>query len=442
MLSLGVGTGRYYDKEAHDWRSKHREEILDQLKPFLDRIYRKSKSEKSKENKYVALLAFCGWKQQLPNEILEDIKAKKADPYKMLDDFVSYLSTIKAAPHTVKNYVSGAKKWLAFNDVELDNERFKNKVEMPRQYSITKDRIPTNQELRDIVYSTDARGKALIMVLASSGMRIDEVLSLRVRDVDFDKKPVTIDLRAEITKDRQARKCFISDEAVGFLKSYLEDRIGTKDAYIFQGRHQGVKADGTKFTRGEWENRPMTYWNADTILSTALKKAGLEEKDEYGRDTIHIHSLRKFFHTRLLGVLGREITEALEGHKEFLDSAYRRYTLDELGEQYLRGAEALSINKGKEDTELASIRMMVETGVLDIENDKVRAYLANKLGIPTGHPDIVRILYDRLGIHHGDIFKPEKPDPKVIAESELQKYLDDGWDIQTVLSSGKVVVRK
>jgi integrase len=71
----------------------------------------------------------------------------------------------------------------------------------------------------------------------------------------------------------------------------------------------------------------MSYWNADTIFTNALKRAGLYRKDEYGRDVLHIHCLRKFFFTRMAPILGREVTEALMGHKVYLDAAYRRFTV-------------------------------------------------------------------------------------------------------------------
>jgi len=91
----------------------------------------------------------------------------------------------------------------------------------------------------------------------------------------------------------------------------------------------------------------MSYWNADTIFTYALKRAGLYRKDEYGRDVLHIHCLRKFFFTRMAPILGREVTEALMGHKVYLDAAYRRFTVDELAEHYLRGMDAVTITKAR-----------------------------------------------------------------------------------------------
>jgi len=31
---------------------------------------------------------------------------------------------------------------------------------------------------------------------------------------------------------------------------------------------------------------------------------------------------------------------------------------------------------------------------------------------------------------------------KIISEKELKRYLADGWDVQTVLPSGRILIRK
>jgi hypothetical protein len=50
----------------------------------------------------VAVANLCGWLRKLPHEIVEDIKASKANIYKLLDDFTSYLASVRAAPRTMR----------------------------------------------------------------------------------------------------------------------------------------------------------------------------------------------------------------------------------------------------------------------------------------------------------------------------------------------------
>jgi len=349
------------DAEARGWRKEHKAEVERQIQPFLDKVYRRSRSQKSVQNKYVGVAVFCGWSRQLPEAVLQGVKTGETDPYRLLDDFVSYLVKIEVSPNTTKNYVAAAKKWLRFSGVELSSDKLRDTLELPVQYSITSDRVPTVEELRDIIVVSKPRGKALVSMLASSGIRIGEALSLKVRDLDFTAHPARIRLKPEVTKSRQGRWCFISDEATAFLREYLgssqRNRLAGQDgkplaveeSYVFLGRHQGLDDNGEPYkTRrkeespGAIENKPISYWDADFIFTTALKNAGITEKDDHGRDRIHLHCLRKFFFTRMLAVLGRETTEALMGHREYLDAAYRRYTIEQLGEQYLKGMDAVT----------------------------------------------------------------------------------------------------
>lgn len=326
------------------------------------------------------------------------------------------------------------KKWLLFNDVNVESAKLSERVELPRQYAITRDAAPTREELRRIVMSTNLRGKALILTLASSGMRIGEALSLRVKDIDFNKHPVTIHIRAEVAKDRQARFCFISDEAAGVLKAYLAERINEPENYVFQGRHQGVKPDGTKYLRGKWRNEPMTYWNADFIFTNALRKAGLYKKDEHGRDILHIHSLRKFFFTQLLPVLGREVVEALMGHRQFLDSAYRRFTLEQLGEYYLKGMRNLTILGEQVGEE--RVREEFRRQLLLVAGFKPEEI--NKMDILSiGDEEFQEMVRRRLlgnMVNNG-------ASQRVVDVNELEEFLANGWEFVAALPNNKAIVR-
>jgi len=100
---------------------------------------------------------------------------------------------------------------------------------------------------------------------------------------------------------------------------------------------------------------------------------------------------------------------------------------------------------------------MVESGVLDLSKPNVRQYLVNKLGIEGMEVRVakmrekgleeeeaaIRTLCGELGIEPTtlDAFQPK--DPKmIVSEFELTKYLDEGWDVQTVLPSGRILIQR
>jgi hypothetical protein len=90
----------------------------------------------------------------------------------------------------------------------------------------------------------------------------------------------------------------------------------------------------------------------------------------------------------------------------------------------------------------------------------VRSYLAQKLGIKDMDVKVAKmrdegsneeeayakIICGELGVEQMEIevLKPkENGDPKkIVDEDELERYLADEWDVQTVLPSGKILIRK
>lgn len=89
------------------------------------------------------------------------------------------------------------------------------------------DKMPSNSELRRILTHMDVKGKALFLVLASSGMRIGEALKLRLGDLELDRELAKISIRGEYTKTGNPRIAFISREAKEALEEWLKLREAT-----------------------------------------------------------------------------------------------------------------------------------------------------------------------------------------------------------------------
>jgi integrase len=66
------------------------------------------------------------------------------------------------------------------------------------------------------------------MLLAASGLRALEALSIRICDVDFDADPVKVFIRGEYTKTRLDRFVYLTDEAAKQLKTWLQYKYRTR----------------------------------------------------------------------------------------------------------------------------------------------------------------------------------------------------------------------
>jgi integrase len=414
--------------EAHEWRMQHRANVEAQLKRFLERVGRRG-SSKSVENALYHMSVFCSFLKLEPDEIPRHVK--KEGVYEVLDEFVGWLvKDCGVAPHTLKNSLSISKKFLRLSGFEVSNDVLRSRVDMPRMFAKTVDRAPTLDELRRILLHTNSRGKAMVSMLASSGMRIGELLSLRVKDIDLARHPVTVFLRAEVTKDRQARFCFASDEASALLREYLGPRAEKPDECVFNTTTRG-RAHATG-------NLPMTYWNADRIFTLAVRHSGLEQKDDYGRDVLHLHSLRKFFFSQLVPVLGREVVEALMGHKAFLDSSYRRFTMEQMAGHYLKGMDEVTALLRRQAPDEATVLATFNRQFLKISrytDEEIEALGdLSKLSDDRLQELIDRKQLEKLGLDKGNR-------QKVVPMSELKKWVGEGWEYVTALPDGEAIVR-
>ena len=66
------------------------------------------------------------------------------------------------------------------------------------------------------------------MLLAASGMRAVEALSIRIKDIDFDSNPANLFVRGEYTKTKVDRIIFLTGEITQQLKSWLEYKHRTR----------------------------------------------------------------------------------------------------------------------------------------------------------------------------------------------------------------------
>lgn len=116
---------------------------------------------------------------------------------------------------------------------------------------------------------------------------------------------------------------------------------------------------------------PYIDSTARWMFNAVCDKAGLGVRDNgTGRRVLHLHSLRKFFRTKI--GLDLDVTHALMGHSEYLDDAYLR--LEETGEiakAYLEAMPNVSVY-AIEDQQLRE-----QTSAIEQENIELKTRLSN-----------------------------------------------------------------
>ena len=92
-------------------------------------------------------------------------------------------------------------------------------------------------------------GKALTLILASSGMRVGESVRLKLSDIEFDRDPVRIKIRAKYTKTGKRRITFISPEAKEAVEEWSSEYVSLSLA-VLKSKKQFLEAVFSKGKEG------------------------------------------------------------------------------------------------------------------------------------------------------------------------------------------------
>lgn len=165
------------------------------------------------------------------------------------------------------------------------------------------------------------RNRAMILVLLRTGMRIGELLSTKVRDVNLKERRIEI---YEAQKNRVGRVVYLSDDAQSALVKWFKKRDSPKE-FVFYA----------------WGRDTITYQGARAMFCKYLKQAGLVDNG------YTLHCLRHTFASELLNAGMRlECLQQLLGHSSIeMTRRYARLTDKTREEEYFRAMSI--IEKGE-----------------------------------------------------------------------------------------------
>ncbi|WP_292368968.1 tyrosine-type recombinase/integrase [Methanoregula sp. UBA64] len=258
---------------------------------------------------------------------------------KDLRGFKDWMFSDKRPPHSISQNIANVRVWLEHYGFEMSAKEVRElKKYLPRQRTaVTREDEVTGETIRTLLSHANPTLRAIILLMYSSGIRIGELVKLHLDDIDMEKN--TIYISDLISKNRESRITFFTDEAKDALQIYLKerDRVMARAAkctkqfgHIYRGGDE-IFAGATSTIR--------------QAFSKTLKRAAFYRADpRTGRGTIHPHILRKYFiSTMKLQGCPDDVVEALAGHSGYLSTAYRRYPDSALREQYNKYSAALTI---------------------------------------------------------------------------------------------------
>ncbi|MGA9170997.1 MAG: site-specific integrase, partial [Nitrososphaeraceae archaeon] len=161
--------------------------------------------------------------------LIKNLKNEQKDPYDVLIKYIAYLQSKRnLSSLTLKQWVVTAKNFLEYHDVEISPRKFKLKVKLPKV--VRKDKVALcKEDIIEILNAcSDIRLKTYVMLLAATGMRAVEALSIRIKDIDFESSPVKLFIHGENTKTKVDRSVYLTNEVAKQLSSWLDYKYRTR----------------------------------------------------------------------------------------------------------------------------------------------------------------------------------------------------------------------
>jgi integrase len=262
------------------------------------------------------------------DNLIVKVKEGSENPYSVLNNYAVYLLNGNNVSNlTLKQWIVTVKNFLEYHDVDISPRRFKMKVKLPKVVRRKKEAL-SKEDIADILNTcSDIRLKTYVMLLAATGMRAVEALSIRMKDLDFQLSPPKLFVRGEFTKTRSDRTIFLTSELRYQLLSWIN--------YKYRSRRVCYSNNNSKtFTEYRIPEKNETdlifsvyqsiknlnpnnlYVDLGTSFAKTLDRMGKGAREDGNerRREITLHSFRRFVKTTISDLGYQDFSEYFIGH--------------------------------------------------------------------------------------------------------------------------------
>jgi integrase len=281
---------------------------------------------------------------------------------------IRYIVDRKISRGYKKLVTSSIKQACEINDIVLNWKKIKKFISSEKTGNETngRDRGYTHEEIKKILDFVDQRIKTAILILASTGMRIGALRTLRVGDLE--KVNDTYKIKVYSGDVEEEYITFCTPESAKEIDFYLDFRKRhgekiTDDSFLFVKKFNIDLKSPIKGKR--FKGRSLQSILEENIRNSGLRKVN-PDNNRFKRQTVPIlHGFRKFFSSQLVEAdLKTELRWLLEGHNlKGNDSNYVRVFEKRLQQEYEKAINHLTINEEN--------RLKKKIEVLEVEKSKI-----------------------------------------------------------------------
>ncbi|MFL2714490.1 MAG: site-specific tyrosine recombinase XerD [Gammaproteobacteria bacterium] len=277
------------------------------LRDFFNYLYiEKGLSQNTVKSYKKDIDSFLSWSYELDN--LNFINFQEAE----INNYISFLFESKLKSSSVNRKISSLKAlYLYLIKKNIINNSPVSEIVTPKQekylpISMSEDEVDKLLASPDLSIEIEVRDKAMIEMLYATGMRISELLNLKIIDMDINRCVVKV-----LGKGSKERLIPFGESALEALNSYFSVRKNSTSKEVFLSNR------GSKLSR-------VAFWKRIKIY---LSRANLKE-------SISPHTLRHAFATHLLN-RGADLrsVQLLLGHSDLSTTQiYTHIAKQRLGE--------------------------------------------------------------------------------------------------------------
>lgn len=328
---------------------------------------RRNISKGSQRSYRIALRYYIKILNMNPTRLIEEaeaeedsgIRLRKRKIYRYLLEYKNYLENSNIAPSTVNLYFAAIRSFYkAFDIVTPEIKVTRGDIELDKNVG----KPLTREDIHRLVSVAPPRERALIYLMALSGMGQQEARDLKIRKLiasaslaigkeldnvydlfKFEEEIIREVLTLEITRKKVKYKhhTFLPPEATREIIKYLKERcygenvkirIKDNNDFIFVSKYGG------KLSR-------------DSVVSNFKrigKNAGFK-KEKGAYSYWRSHALRKYFISTIINKIGaKTVADYLAGHKiSEQDRTYWKADPEDLKKHYLKALPYLTLDKRK-----------------------------------------------------------------------------------------------
>jgi integrase len=311
--------------------------------PFIIDFFNKIEASDNTQKIYrQALKHFTNIAKKTPLELILDAESEIKEGKLMRERRINqYLTAFKKfideqnfAPKSKNAYISGVKTFYKTYDIQLPSHVKTRKAQPLRENAIN-GFLKKETIVKMLNNAASLRDKSIILAMASSGMAMNEIRNLRIRDfkdIDSDGIARLFLTREKVADSVEPYYAFLSPEAVEAIRNYFEERQRAKiteikgdDDFLFINYQNGKQID----------ERMFHY----IFQQLGVKLGYINKTVRYGVNPLSSHKLRKFYSNTLKNeeVVDEGFVDYTMGHvTPAVQKAYHQLDPERLKAKYIK----------------------------------------------------------------------------------------------------------